>query len=437
MSLIYKTLFEVKLMHQFYLTDKEGKSVFALADQKDRLQFLLQQYSKDEDSINQDVLFEFPKQLLSQYESYNLKLLSTYSGFKVAVRVNQKNLPDKSVVYLPLIPLPDDLSIYISVIKKNDMIDSYTNSSLMRSFSSIFFFSNNNIQGAKSFPFLTNNINAFNSINSYGQGELTSFGVNDIREYYKNELGDQWSPVTGSAFANENDRLLLPVKFQYLFNGNADINNANFILKDGNGNTIKEISISNTNSITKALLDFSDKADIISVSETSAPDKIFSLEVSGNNYSANYKVIFSDNLYNRENWGTIHITVKPANPSFNLSADDGFLIKRKSPLGVFTDAPVFEIPVTSSFTYWRYINNRGKEIKLIPDYIDYLFKEDKVLLSIKPRAVSKYYFLLQKEGSSDTTYVPNPNNYELKKDSKDRLCFDIRIPESQLFPIIP
>jgi hypothetical protein len=436
MGLIYKTLFEVKLLHEFYVTNTDGNSIFDLANQNDRLNFLLDQYRKDEESINQDVLFEFPKQLQLQYEMYNLKVLPTFSGCKVVVRVNQKTLSDNTLVYTPVIPLADDLNICIAIVKKDNRADSYSHSSIARPFSSVFFFSNNNIPGVKSFPFLTNNISDFSSGTAYAQGDLASFGANDIREYYKDAAGDQWNPVAGSAFANENDRLLVPSTFQYSFYGNTNVTNANFVLKDNNGNIIKEISLSNPNNISSVTTDFSDKADTISVSDTLTADKVFALEISGNNYSKNYKVIFSDTLYTKENWGVINIKIKPENPSFNLFASDGFLIKRKSPLGVFTEAPVFEIPVKSAFVYWRYLNDKGKELKLIPDLTDYLFKEDNILLTKKPRALTRYYFLLNKEGSADTKYVPNPLSYDLKKDSKDRICCDVPVPDSDLFPVV-
>src|ERR1043165_4516206 len=98
-SLIYKTLFEVKLMHEFFLTDQTGKTVFSLLDQEERKRVLLDEYARDNDSINQDLSFEIPRELKQQYEHLNLRLLPTYSGFKLAVRVKQVLLPDNALVY--------------------------------------------------------------------------------------------------------------------------------------------------------------------------------------------------------------------------------------------------------------------------------------------------------------------------------------------------
>jgi len=46
MAIIYKTLFEVKLLHEFYLTRKDGNTIFALPDQPARLKFLLDEYTR-------------------------------------------------------------------------------------------------------------------------------------------------------------------------------------------------------------------------------------------------------------------------------------------------------------------------------------------------------------------------------------------------------
>ena len=437
-SLIYKTLFEVKLMHEFYVTEKDGTVVFQLADQKDRINFLLSQYAIDRESVNKDVAFKFPEEFKSKYDGYYLKLLPTYSGCKVALQVKQIILPDNSLVYKPFIPLPDDLNIHIQIDRKNNAIDAYTNKLISTAVPSMYLFSNENLLSSKTFPFLTANVSAFDAGKFYEQGELASFGINDIRENYKNDAGDQWEAVTGKGFANENDALLVPLKFYYSFINVNNITEAEFVLKDKDGVMIKTISITSADALQKVLLDFSDKGDVLSVMEDLSFSRvIFSLEVTGNGgYAKNHKVIFSDVLYNKACWGIVTIKPKPANSLFNLLANDGFLVKRRSPAGIWEDPRVFEIPIKSRFTYWRYINDKGRELKLIPDLTDYLFKEDKLLMSKKPRAISRSYFLLQKEGSSDTRYVPNPITYELKKDSKQRLCFDIMVSESELFPIV-
>jgi hypothetical protein len=438
MALIYKILFEVKLMHEFYVTSDNGDVVFALNNQADRMSFLLEQFKQDRPVINNAVEFSFPKELQIKYDSYNLKLLSSYSGCKVATRVNQSILSDGTLVYKPMVPLPEDFNIYIEIIKKSSFIDSVTHSVNER-VPSMYIFSNENVAGNKTFPFLSNNIPVFDAGELYQQGDLVFFGPNDIKQYYKNGAGDQWQSVAGTAFANKNDRLLVPAKFYYSFSNLNNITDATFVLKDKNGNAIKTVNAHDADFIQKVLLDFSDVQESVLMPEVfDYTDIIFSLEVSGNNgYSKSHQIIFSNSFYKRESWGLINIKTKVTNSAFNLIASDGFLIKRKDVLGNWTPAPIFEIFIKSKFPYWRFSNDKGEELKVASQLADYLFKEDKVLFSKRPRSISGSYFLLNKEGTTDTIYVPNPMNYDLKKDDKQRLYCDIKVPESELFPVVP
>ena len=145
-------------------------------------------------------------------------------------------------------------------------------------------------------------------------------------------------------------------------------------------------------------------------------------------------MLFNDNLYDRSHWGVVHIKVDPAQPAFRILDNDGLLIKRSTPAG--DSHLVFEIPVKSRSAYWRFSNDRDKEIKLHDDLKEYLMKEGKKLITIRPRPVSRDYFSLTRDGSNEKKYVPNPSSYMLTKDDRNRVCFDIRIPESALFPII-
>jgi hypothetical protein len=308
MALVYKILFEVKLMHEFFVTSENGDVVFALNSQGDRMNFLLEQFMEDRPVINKDIEFAFSKDLQKSYDNYNLKIIPSYSGFKVAIRVNKSILPDGTLVYKPFVPMPDNFNIDIEIIKKSGLMDTVTHSDVNEPVPSIYIFSNENVAGAKTFPFLTNAISGFDAAESYQQGEVVSFGANDTRQYY-NDAGDKWQSIAGTAFANKNDRLLVPVKFYYSFSNLTNITDATFVLKDKNGNSIKTISMNHSDFIQKALLDFSDVEGRVLMPEVfKYPDIIFSLEVTGSNgYSKSHPVVFSNSLYKRENWGGINI----------------------------------------------------------------------------------------------------------------------------------
>ena len=439
MPVVYKTLFEVKLTHEFYLTRTNGETIFSFAPQDARLAFLQDHFNADKQSINEALEFKFPENLDPEYSGYHLKLLSTYSGFQVVIRVDQQKLADGSLVYKAFAALPDNLVINVLFSKKGTAIDTFTNTRIAAALPAIYFFSNDKVLSERSFPYLTNAISTQRFGYTYEQGELASFGTADIRSYYQNSLGDQWDSFSGDGFVNENDRLLLPLKFYYSFPEEFNVTDASFALKNMAGDTIKSIVVTGSNIIHKTLLDFSALKDQLTITTTATiADFIYSLEVTANGgYNNTHNILFQDDFYDKEVWGMAGISIKTSNTDFDLFSNDGYLVKRRDAAGVWTEAPIFEIPVKSRFVYWRYINNQGNKIQsVVADLNGYLNLEDGMLLSKKPRSVSQSFVLLQKEGSTAMRYVPNPIDYNVKRDTKQRLCFDIMVPQSDHFPTI-
>ena len=442
MALMYKTLFEIKLMHEYFLTGEDGSNLFSEPDPKKRLDLLEQAYGIDRASIDADMAFDFPESFKPQYQDHGLKILPSYGGCKVLIRVNKIILPDNSVVYEPFFAIPDLLEIFILFIKKNNFPNIYSNERIARSIPSLYFFSNENIPDARQFPFLVNSISSFDAGFPYEHGEMAIDGSNKLQEYYYDNTGAlQPADVPGSvqSFANENDRMLVPLGFYYSPAGKDPVTQLDITLKDRSGNPVKTFSFSQAEPIKKIFLDFSELADQLQLSTTlSLPDGLFSLQTTGNNgYSDVKNIVFSDTCYSISNWGAAYIKTQVTNPLFQLIENDGRIVKRFDNLGNLTDAPVFEIPVKSRYGNFRYTNNNGKELTLNPTLNNFLNKEGKALISFLPVPLCKYYFLVPGTGGGASKYLPNPRSYEMKKDSLQRIYFDIPVPESDLFPVLP
>lgn len=430
MSLVYKTLFEVKLMHEFYLTDNKGKAILERPTQQDRLDYLAAQFSAGRDSIIKDLQFEFPKSLTQLYGSLELKLFPAYSGFKVAVRVNPKTI-DNSLVYEPVSKIPSD--IFIKIKKNSTAFSSYTQGRMRDSISAGYLFSNYNFNGARTFPFLTNSIAAVNASAAYEQGELASFGTNDIREFFVRASMPQWNMIPGNSYANPNDLLLLPRKFTYSLSA-AGIDTADFTLKDPAGAVVKTIAV-NKSTQRKVQLDFSNVPEILQ-SKPAFENGLYTLEIrNSDGFFQRRQVVLSDDLFDAGDVGVVHISAAPTDAAFNILESDGYLLKRRKPAGTWSNAPVFEIPFKGRSAFWKYRNNKGKSITFNSALTGYLLPENGFLISLAPLPVSKYHFLLRQQGSINTKYIPNPTDYNLARDSQGRLCFDIVVPDSALFPV--
>ncbi len=438
MSLIYKTLFEVKLLHEFYVTNEDGTSLFELEDQADRLNFLREQYLSAKESISSDLTFGFPKSLDALYAGYFLKILPAYSGFKVLIRVNQKIQSDGSVWYSPFTSLPNDLSIHVLCLRKGRVIDMHTGARINNCLPSIYCFSNRSLTVQPVFPFLSTPVSAFRPGYEYEQGELVSFGNNDIRSFYEDDSGDQWSMVSGGSFMNENDRLLIPGSFDYQFPVSRSITEAQFMLYNNNGNVLASQTFSNAGVFRKVSLDFSDKIPGLPPAGPRAlANSILNLRVTGNDGYINSHPLIISSLYSTANtWAVADINITGSDNDFDLLDNEGFLWKRKNSNGVWTDAPVFEIAVKSRFAFWRYINDKGHELKMTPELDRYLVKDMGTLLSRKPRSISRSYFLFPDETATQTKFLPNGVGQGFKVDSKRRVCYNVKVPESELFPVV-
>src|SRR5450759_5751346 len=85
MELIYKTLCEIKLEHEYFLTEEDGKNLFSESDPLKRLAQLELAFEKNRESMDRDIDFDFPDMLKESYKEYGLKLLPSYSGCKVLI----------------------------------------------------------------------------------------------------------------------------------------------------------------------------------------------------------------------------------------------------------------------------------------------------------------------------------------------------------------
>jgi hypothetical protein len=437
MSVIYKTLFTINILHEYFLTTSEGKTVFDEVTPEGRMRFLLNEFSLGNMSVSNDLDFMFPESMQTDYENYGLKILPAYSGCRVAIRVKPVVLSDGSTVYEPQSTLPSSMPIYLLVDKRNNSIDRYSNKSVQPPFPGIQYFPNSNPGNDKIFPSLSAKVGDYDGAKTYEQGELASFGANDIRQFIPGNPNPVWQPVTGS-YTNDSDNILLPLRYNFSIRHGLPVSQVEFRLLDPGAQEIFKVSISNIPAEQKVSLDFRAASGAIMKTGTNpAISGKCRLKISGDNgYEYAQNIIFSDLFYSPSRWAVIEMVPVPGDLRYSLQDNNGRILQRKDPNGIVIGAPVFEIPVKSRYTFWRFINNRGRKLKLTPALQDYLFSEDGMLITLKPVALAKNYFLVPGQGVAIKKYLPNPAAQNLKRDSKNRICLDVIVPQSDLFPII-
>lgn len=442
MSTIYKILFEVRLLHEFYCTNHDGAVIFDLPP-AGRTAFLQERFGRDDRNIGTDLEWKIPEEAAAIYKDHRLRLLKTYSGFKVAIAVKPVALPAALTGFIPLATLPDEFSLPVLMTRKGLDIDLVTGSRMVRNLSSSYYFTNENMQGNRIMPYLSERIPAFDGAYTYEQGELARFGANTIRSFYTDETDTaQWLTLPPGGYAGEKDRILIKPDFYYTFSKEDNINNASFVLKDSTSAVIETVNAKIATGIfTRRPVSFDLRKIKNTIPETApGTDLLYTLEVTGNGgFSRTHKVVFLRDINTnlRDVWGLVHIKNRVTNSAFDLTepGNNRIITRLNADRTVNTPHPVFELWIKSRQPFWRYINDKGKDIAngLFPEFL--LDNNGKPYTKI-PKVLSYTPTLFRK---ADTTldYMPNPKLFsELKKEGK-RIFADIMVPESDMFPLGP
>lgn len=442
MKTIYKTLFEIKLLHEFYLTDSKGESVFDFANQSDRINFLQQKFELNRATVDDDLLYEIPDSVQQQFDNYRLRLLQTYSGFKVMLEVNSSQLGDGTLVFTPKIALPENLNILIALIKKNRLFENISNLRSKKDYSSAYYFTNENFIHTRTFPFLTADIAAFDAAATYQQGELASFGANDTRQFFNDGTLNPWNVIKGNSFSNKADALLVSPSLTYNFDASENILKADFVLKDSAGTTVRTTSFKNNSALRSVHLNFNPSLQDVPLiqlpdQETTA-NSLYTLEVTLNDtITRTHTILFwNADFQFKDFWAVINIKNQSAIPAFRLLDASGFLKTRKLPSGAWEPAPVFEIAIKSRLLFWRYKNDKLRKLTVSTDTTDFVDVLNNDLVVKQPRIISYIPSLFK---AADNTYhhLPNPEYYDAISSENKKVFVDIAVSESNMFPSAP
>ncbi|MBS1603780.1 MAG: hypothetical protein JST42_14020 [Bacteroidetes bacterium] len=429
MQTIYKILFEVRLLHEFYLTNPDGSSIFGAASAAARDSFLQDYSDRNQRSINSDVDYIVAAQ--QPFRDNRLKLVRTYSGFKVGIEVTPTADSGK-IAYAPVARLSQGLNIPVLLSRTNADFDLYTNRRLRPAFDSLCYFSNGAVTGVKTAPFLTNPVPAQSAGASYEQGEL-SLANNTVNAFYVDAGGTgQFAAITGRNFLNETDRILVSPEFQYYFEPTDNIKNASFTVTDMSNKTVYSQTV-NSATILRSVSIRVDEQQLSTVPATvTGNDFIYNLNVTGNgSYNRTYKLIFlSASLAGANTWGLVNIINQPGNTPFSIIDDKGLLITRRNTDGSVAIAPpVFEIWLKSRYSFWRYINDQGKPLKDSYPSVLKLTAGSLVSLTPQPHTFAPTPVKTKK--------LPNPKPFYPVKPEGQQIFADIVVPASDIFPLGP
>ena len=447
-SLIYKTLFKVQILHEYYLTNSDETTVFDNLNTKDN--FLTNNFSKNLPSVSDDLLYELPQVIQDQFKNCHLRLLPEYAGFSVVTEVRENVLPDGTLAYKPLVQLPATANIIIQLSLKNNLLATVTNKRIDQNIPAVYYFTNEDISSSKIFPVLCADVKAFDTSYMYEQGELFTDSSGNLCLFYINGNTPGFLPVTGDGYANSNDEILVPLQFAYRFNANDMVKKVNFELIDHTGKTVRSYVFESDVPIKKQIINFRNNqipaianptdGSIASfpLSDNSA-ETIYELSVTINDTTTIVqKLIFFDGDLTGC-LGMINIKPKVTNADYNLYDTDGLILYRKKTNGAVISAPVFEVRMKSRPAFWRYINDRNAVLKADPTSLFLQRDGTNNLASNLPKnasALPRMFTIKDNTGTiTQEEFLPNPEVDGQLIIEGQKFYKVIVVPQSSLFPV--
>jgi len=416
-TILYKRLFEVRILHDYYLSKADLTSFYELND-NEKAEFLNLSIFQNEYDV-QNYLEIIPSDSTQTlFRNFHLRMAISPSGFMVGVKVKTQMNEAGEEEYLPTILTPaDTLRLGFQLRIKDPDFNTYTNLKIRQSAPASYFFSNTNTEEEKVFPSLSLPVAEYDADTTYESGEMAIVGdiLKEALEETNSDSDAVWRAVDGGVFANEQDHILLPKVFPYTLSEASDA--TEFTLKELDGSDVKKVTFNTTGKSQTLSLDFRQSALTADDEPEDIIDGHYLLEISTDSSTKTVPVYLSAELYRRANAGALVIKTDVTDPDFRVMNDDGTLITRKKADGTFVSHPVFEIRFKRRSTYWRYRSDSGGSLKAISDTTQFLDKESGYLVTKNLRPLT-YFPTIFKNSNQADVFLPNPNKRSVKKEAK-------------------
>ncbi len=423
--LLVKKLFEVRFLHEFYLSNVDGNSFFQLPEGeqqtllKDRLFFGQYQLLNDLD-------IQPTPECTKKLKANKLYFGRTALGFIVGIEVDALSIDDGAggfkQAYRPVRVPAENLSLEFTLSNNNAYFGTITNGRFRNATPAFYFFSNRDESSVKAPPSLSAPPPAFQAGRVYEMGELAIVGgvlKEALRRTAQDDPAD-WVDVSSQGLANEADRMLLPRSFTYSF-GSFAPTSAEFILKNPEGEEVKKLEFSNTAPMYNVRLDFRQKDSAGSGPGEEIADGFYQLEASGDDGFQDLKNVYlNDSLYRQANWGVVEVNLQPGRNEFELFTAEGNLITEKKSDGSFDPLhPQFEVRLPARKTIWRYKSRLGKTLKKDVKNVTVLSETDGFLVAQSPRPLSAsplIFKALDQMNQEQEVFLPMPGPNTLREE---------------------
>ncbi|MEZ5039244.1 MAG: hypothetical protein R2828_05115 [Saprospiraceae bacterium] len=361
----YYRLFEVKILHEYYLLSADNASFFDLLGES-RDAILKSQVINDRYRLSKDLNIRPTEESKQKIKNYRWRFVPTQTGFLIGGEgVNKEG----SLAVHSAIPVEDKLMLEFIIEPRNPEFNNFTNSILSTPLPSRYLFSNQGtpVSGVD-FKSISKNIQPFQSGKTYATGALVDFGGNDIGVATGNTTdNNHWLSLPGLGFVNENDKTLLPKAFYYQFEDDIGTVAAEFKLMDQSNQVLKSITINKLSHQKNGHLNFNQYLPSGATTEVDTPNGWYKLEINLGLSSAQKNIYLSDE-YQKNSLGIIQIAFNETTPDYKVIDSDQVLL-----------TPIYEIRFLTRRTHFCYKPKvRGKQFRVFNSSVANIFRDVEV-----------------------------------------------------------
>ena len=421
MSIItkYHRLFEVRILHEFFLLEEDKLSFFDLS-KEDQLTQLEKRISFGHYQLMNDLNIEPDIKTKKHLKNLRLKFIQTTTGMTLACgsMVQRMDGIDYTVPEIALTsggPASSSIELNFLVRLKKSAFFNYTAVPLNSKRTGGYIFSNiTSTVESPDYISLSQPIPSFNAGETYLSGDIADHSGNLKEAFAHTSTPEFWEEVKGTGFVNENDRRVFAKRFTY-YPQSSELNDPiTFSLKAiDSSETLKEISVSQP-SKTGVNVDFRMILPNRKTESVPLEDGRYQLEISSANGTRQKEIFLSDAFQNSD-LGIINIRIQGEGVRKFLG-DKGEIL---------TPHPIYEIRFRSRKSFWRYqARQNGK--KLEPVGSSQFFKGEnfqdaqdsipsKLLVTRTPQKIARMPVQITDEvGTKDTFPQPNPSPLKMK-----------------------
>ena len=446
-EILFKRLFEVRILHGYYLdnwfSDISGKKgvfqeygINAVARNENQNFLLEYKYN-----ILRDLLIEPSPETAQSLLDHRIRWRTTPSGFIMGMEV-RKDTSGSTTRFFPVSNMPPDAHWTFLLRSRNTSFHSFTNHVQRPTLPAAYYFTNLVPAGEdKTFPSLSMHLPLFSSVpnRTWEMGELARSGNNVRAARLTTDNGTQFIKIfdfntNWHHFAHSFDRKVLPKSFRYRFDAvSGQVNKAQFLLKDLDGSTVKEVEWTFTAQAPapqEIQLSFAHKNIPPNATEEEKrkpvpiPDGWYDLTVRINNSAFESRRVWlrSDLGSFQSLVGLVDISSQADKPLYNLFNTDGSLnvqeISATAPRR--WQGPVFEIRLLGRLAYWHY--EFTKPLGTLPANTDFEFANgNKTIRTIAPQRFTSVRSTVRINAApAADIYLPTPDPTTLRYDFTEK-----------------